>query len=102
MAYRRLPLLQVDVLSHQGIGLLARRGQSRLIGQLNIIGEVWTTAYMPQPILTPLHQEGPKLLLGLRDGSSCEGHPLESLASPFVLYGDTCDELSVAFPQPSN
>ena len=56
-------------------------------------------ANVPQPVLAPLHQQGPEFVLCLRDAAGFYPHPFNSLAHNLILDGDPGAEFPVASPQ---
>ena len=90
------------MLGHQRIGFLARGRQPLLVGFLNVIGEFRAPADVAQPVLTALHQQGAKLLLGLGGGVGFQGHPFDVLAPGVVLGADPGHKFAIAPPEAPN
>ena len=95
-------LFQVNVLRDHCVRLLARCCQPLLVSLLNVVRELWAPAYVPQPVLTPLHKQRSEFLLSRSRRLRTQGHPLDRLAPGVVFDGDPGDELAVAPPEAAN
>lgn len=102
MPNRFTQLFQVDVLRDHRVRLLARGGQPILVSLLDVVRKLWTPAYMPQPVLTPLYKQRSEFLLSRSRRLRIQWHPLDRLAPGVVFNGDPGDKLAVASPETAN
>jgi len=94
------PVLEIHVGPAELDGFLFAGAAER--PQTDVIGELWTAAYVPEPVLAPFHPQRAEFVLSLGQGRACQGHPLDRLAPGLVFDGDPRPEAAVAPPQPAN